>query len=220
MCLFQFWFPQCVCPAVGLLGLGEDSWESLGHKEIKPVHPKGNQPWIFIGRTDAEAEAPILWPPDMKSWLIGKDPMLGKVERTRRRRTEDEVVGWHHWFNAPELKQTPGSSEGQGSLAGCSPWGRKESDITEWLNWTVLYFEHSLALLFFEIAMKTDLFQSCGHCWNFQIFWHTECSTLRIWNSSAGIPSPPLALFVAMLPKAHLTSHSNMPGSRSVTTPS
>ena len=115
-------------------GDGEDSWESLGHKEIKPVHPKGNQPWIFIGRTDAEAEAPILWPPDMKSWLIGKDPMLGKVERTRRRRTEDEVVGWHHWFNAPELKQTPGSSEGQGSLAGCSPWGRKESDMTERLN--------------------------------------------------------------------------------------
>ena len=73
--------------------------------------------------------------------------------------------------------------------------------------------------------MKTDLFQSCGHCWNFQIFWHTECSTLtrssfRIWNSSAGIPSPPLVLFVAMLPNAHLTSHSRMPGSRSVTTPS
>ena len=93
------------------------------------------------------------------------------------------------------------------------------------LNWTVPYFEHSLVLLFFGTAMKTDLYQSCGHCWNFQIFWHTECSTLtgsyfRTWNSSAGIPSPPLALFVGMLPKAHLTSHSNMPGSRSVTTPS
>ena len=83
----------------------------------------------------------------------------------------------------------------------------------------VWQFEHSLALSFFGIGMKTDLFQSCGHCWVFQICWHIECSTftassLRIWNSSTGIPSPPLALFIVMLPKAHLTSHSRMSGSR------
>ena len=89
----------------------------------------------------------------------------------------------------------------------------------------VQQFEHSLALLFFGIGMKTDLFQSCGHCWVFQICWHIACSTLtassfRIWNSSTGIPSPPLALFTVMLPKAHLTSHSRMSGSRWVITPS
>ena len=90
---------------------------------------------------------------------------------------------------------------------------------------TVWYFEHSLALLFFGIAMKTDLFQSCGHCWVFQICWHIECSiftasSFRIWNSSTGISSPPLALFVVMLPKAHLTSHSRMSRSRGMITPS
>ena len=89
----------------------------------------------------------------------------------------------------------------------------------------VQYFEHFLALPFFGIRMKTDLFQSCGHCWVFQIFWHIECSTFtalsfRIWNSSTGIPSPPLALFIVMLRKAHLTLHSGMSGSRWVITPS
>ena len=89
----------------------------------------------------------------------------------------------------------------------------------------VRYFEQSLALPFFGIGMKTDLFQSCGHCWVFQICWHIECSTFtassfRIWNSSIGIPSPPLALFIVMLPKAHLTSHSRMSGSRWVIIPS
>ena len=89
----------------------------------------------------------------------------------------------------------------------------------------VQQFEHSLALPFFEIGMQTDLFQSCGHCWAFQICWHIECSTFtassfRIWNSSTGIPSPPLALFILMLPKAHLTVHSWMPDSTGVSTPS
>ena len=93
------------------------------------------------------------------------------------------------------------------------------------MSTTVWQSEHSLALPFFGIRIKTDLFQSCGHCWVFQIFWHAECSTLtassfRIWNSSIGIPSPPLALFIVMLPKAHLTSHSRMSGSRWVITPS
>ena len=95
-------------------GVGEDSWESLDCKEIKPVHPKENQPWIFIGRTDAEA--PILWPPDAKSWLIGKDPDAGKDWRQEEKgMTEDEMVGWHHWLNGRECEQTPGNGEGQGS---------------------------------------------------------------------------------------------------------
>ena len=107
----------------------------LNTKEVRPVHPKGNQPWILIGRTDAEAEALILQPPEMKSWLIGKDPDAGKDwGQEEKRVTEGEMVGWHHWLNGHEFEQTPGDSEGQGSLACCSPWGHKESDSPERLN--------------------------------------------------------------------------------------
>ena len=96
----------------------------LDCKEIKSVNPKGNQPWICIGRTDAEAEVPILWPPDVKNWLIGKDPDAGKDRGQEEKGiTEDEMVAWHHWLNGHESEQTPGDSEGQGSLACCSPWG-------------------------------------------------------------------------------------------------
>ena len=101
----------------------------LDRKEIKPVNPKGNQPWIFIGRTDGKAEASILWPPDVKSWFTGKDPDAGK-DWGRRRTTEDEIVGWHHRLNGHESEQIPGDSGGQGSLACCSPRGCKESDTT------------------------------------------------------------------------------------------
>ena len=107
----------------------------LDYKEIQPVNPKGNQSWIFIGRTDAEAETPILWPPDVKSWLIGKDPDAGKDWRQDEKGTaEDEMVGWYHRLKGHELEQTPGDSEGQGSLACCSPWGRKEWGMTEELK--------------------------------------------------------------------------------------
>ena len=109
----------------------------LDHKEIKPVHPKGNQSWIFIGRTDAEVEAPILWPPDLENWLTGRDPSVGKDWRQEEKgTTEDEMVGWHHWLNGHEFEQTLGVGDGQGSLGCCSPWSRKESDTTERLNWT------------------------------------------------------------------------------------
>ena len=117
--------------------IGEDSWESLDYKEIKPVHPKGNQSWIFIGRTDAET--PILWPPDVKNWLIGKDPDAGKDWGQEKGMTEDETVGWHHRLGGHEFEQAPGAGEGQGSLACCSPWGRKESDTTEQLNKNSMY---------------------------------------------------------------------------------
>ena len=104
-------------------------------KEIKSVNPKGNQPWIFTGRTDAEAEAPILWSPDAKSWLTGKDPDAGKDWRQEEKgATEDEMVGWHHRLDGHGFEQTPGDSEGQRSLACCSPWRHKESDTIEWLN--------------------------------------------------------------------------------------
>ena len=120
-----------------LLNCGVETLESpLDCKEIKPVHPKGDQSWIFIGRTDSEAEAPILWPPDAKSQHISKDPDVGKDwGQEEKRMTEDETVGWNHWLNGHEFEQALGNGEGQGSLASCSPWGRKGSlDMTERLN--------------------------------------------------------------------------------------
>ena len=117
----------------------------LDCKEILPVHPKGDQSWLFIGRTDAEAEAPILWPPDEKNWLIGKDPDAGKDWRQEEKEmTEDEMVGWHHGLKEHEFEQASGVGEGQGSLACCSPWCCKESDTAEQLNWTDLNTDNQI----------------------------------------------------------------------------
>ena len=103
----------------------------LDSKEFKPVRPKGNQPWIFIGKTGVEAEASILWPPDAKRWLTGKDPNAGKDwGQEENGATGDEMVVWHHWLNGHEFEQVPGDSEEQGSLACCSSWGHKEWDMT------------------------------------------------------------------------------------------
>ena len=119
--------------------------------EIKPVHSEGNQSWIFIGRTDVEAETPILWPPEAKNWLIGKDPDDGKDWRQEEKgMTEDKMVGWHHWFYEHEFEQASGIGDGQGSLACCSPWGCKESDRTEQLNGTDMTTD--LAFLFFLLT--------------------------------------------------------------------
>ena len=106
----------------------------LDGKEIKSVNPKGNQSWIFIGRIDAEAETPILWPLEAKNWLIGKDPDSGKDWRREKGTTEDEMVGWHHRLHGHEFEQVSEVHDGQGRLARYSPWGRKELDITEQLN--------------------------------------------------------------------------------------
>ena len=109
----------------------------LDYKEIQPVHPKGDQSWVFTARTDVEAETPILWPPDAKSWLIWKDLDAGQDwRREEKGTTKDEMVGWHHWLNGHGLEQPLRDSEGQGSLACCIPWGSKELDMTEQLNWT------------------------------------------------------------------------------------
>ena len=109
----------------------------LDCKEIQPVHPNGDQSWIFIGRTHAEAETPILWPPNVKNWLTGKDPHAGKDWR-QKRMTENEMVGWHHQLYGHEFGWAPGVGDGQGGPVCCSPWGGKESDTTKRLNWTEL----------------------------------------------------------------------------------
>ena len=140
----------------------------LDCKEIKQVNPKGNQSWILIERTDAEAEAPILWPPDVKSWPIGKDPDAGKDWRQEEKgATEDEMVGWHHRLDGHEFEQAPGVGDGQGSLACCSPWGHKESDMTKW-TWagldqtfpTILTTRPSL-----QKKSHVDTHKEEQHCW-------------------------------------------------------
>ena len=108
----------------------------LDCKKIQPVPPKGDQSWVFIGRTDVEAQTPILWPPDVKSWLIWKDPDAGKDwVGEEKGTTEDEMVGWHYWLNGHVFGWTPGVDDGQGGLVCCGSRGRKELDTTEWLNW-------------------------------------------------------------------------------------
>ena len=107
----------------------------LNCKEIQPAHLKGNQSWIFIGRTDAEAETAILWPPDAKNWLIGKDPDVENCRWEEKGTKEDEMVGWHHQLDGHEFEQAPGVDDGQGSLECCSPWGHKELDTVVQLNW-------------------------------------------------------------------------------------
>ena len=128
----ESWVPKNWCFWTVML---EKTLEStLDCKEIQPVHPKGNQSWIFIGRTVVEAETPVLWPADAKSWLIWKNPDAGKDWRWEEKgMTEDEMAGWHHRLNGREFEWSRG--DGQGGLVCCSPWSRKESDITEWLNW-------------------------------------------------------------------------------------
>ena len=109
----------------------------LDCKEIQPVHPKGNQSQVFIGRTDAEAETPIFWPPDVKNWLTGKDLDAGKGSRQEEKgMTEDEMARWYHWLDGHEFEQAVGVGDGQGRLVCCSPSSHKELDMTDWLNWT------------------------------------------------------------------------------------
>ena len=145
-------------------GVGEDSWIPLDCKEIQPVHPKGDESWVFIGRTDVEAEAPVLWPPDVKSWLILEDPDAGKDwGQEEKETTEDEMVGWHHRLDGHGFGWTLGVGDGEGGLVCCSSWSRKESDTTERLNWTELKL-HSVPYIWMSsilrIFFKSSLFIS------------------------------------------------------------
>ena len=127
-------------------GVGEDSWESLG-LQGDPTSPSWRRSVLNIHwKDDAEAETPILWPPDAKNWLTEKDPDAGKEWRQEKGTTEDELVGWHHQLHQHEFEQALGVSDGQESLACCSPWGRKESDMMEQLNWTELNWFKSLVV--------------------------------------------------------------------------
>ena len=132
----------------------------LDCKEIQPVHPKGDQSWVFIGKTDVEAETPILWPPESKNWL-GKDQDAGKDWRWEEKGTkEDEMIGWHHRLNGHEFGWTPGVGDGQGGLACYSPWGLKGSDTNEWLNWCTHTHTHT------HIFSLSDGSPPIWVCWN------------------------------------------------------
>ena len=138
--LEESWAPKNWCFWTVVL---EKTLESpLDCREIQPVHPK-DQSWVFIGRSDAEAETPILWSPHAKSWLIGKDPDAGRDWGQEKGTTEDEMVGWHHRLNGHEFEQTSGVGDEQGGLVSCDSWGRKESDTTEWLNWLTDWYIYS-----------------------------------------------------------------------------
>ena len=170
----------------------------LDCKKIKPVHPKGHQPWIVIGRTDAEAETPILWPPHAKSWLIGKNPDAGKDWRQEEKGevTEDEMVGWHHQLNGREFEQTLGYGEGQGRLVCWSPWGHRGSQsqiqLSDWTKTT-----SSSKLLSGVCNGKVELSKAwrvvCSSCVRWEdrdpgnwsdLFWDICCSLVaKSWPS-------------------------------------
>ena len=133
----ESWAPKNWC--IWTLVLKKTLESPLDCKEIQPVHPKGDQSWISTGRTDAEAKTPILWPPHVKNWLIGKDPDAGKDwGQEEKGTTEDEMVGWHHWLDGYGFGWTLGVGDGHGCLVCCSPLSHKESDTTEKLKWTEL----------------------------------------------------------------------------------
>ena len=132
----ESWVPKNWCFWTVVL---EKTLESpLDCKEIQPVHSKGDQSWVFFGRNYAKVETPVLWPPHAKSWLIGKDPDAGTDWGQEKGTTENEMAGWHHRLDGREFEWTLGVGDGQGGLACCNSWGHKESDTTEWLNWTEL----------------------------------------------------------------------------------
>ena len=140
----------------------------LVSKEIKLVGPKGNEPWIFFGRTDAEAEAPALWPPEVKNWLTGKEPDAGQDWRWEEKGTrEDKMVGWHHRARGHEFEQTPGDGKGQGGLACCSSWGHKKLNMTERLNSNnnhlqrVVYTQAPLILTHFNLKQNLKWLPWC-----------------------------------------------------------
>ena len=136
----ESWTPKNWCLwTVVLEKTLESSWDC---KEIQPVHSEGDHPWDFFRRNDTKAETPLLWPPHVKSWLIGKDSAAGRDwGQEEKGTTEDGMAGWHHWFDGRESEWTLGVGDGQGGLACCDSWGHKESDTTERLNWTELNTE-------------------------------------------------------------------------------
>ena len=153
----------------------------LDCKEIQPVHSEGDQSWVSFGRTDAKAETPVLWPPHAKSWLIGKYSDAGRDRgQEEKGMTEDEMAGWHHQLDGCEFKWAPGVGDGQGGLACCDSWSRKESDMTERLNWNwkiLLKYEKKIFLIY-KIVVKN---QTDKWKFSYYIFWDNLCGQLGMF---------------------------------------
>ena len=168
-------------------------------KEIQPVHSKGDQSWVFIGRTDAKAETPILGPPHVKSWLIGKDSDAGRDwGQEEKGATQDEMAGWHHWLNGQEFGWTPGVGDEQGGLTCCNSWGCKESDMTEQLNWTELKntIEKALINHWNRVVLNVDS-SLCDFTWfSSTIYTANEMAATEIYNNIRKYDLPCLELVV------------------------
>ena len=148
-------------------------------KEIQLIHHKGDESWVFIGRTDIEAETPILWPPDAKNWLIWTDPDAGKdCGQEEKGMTEDKMVGWYHQLNEREFGWTLWVGDGQGGLACWSSWGRKELDMTEWLNGTELHFQNLILLSFNPFILRMIIHGNINFIWQTIIL--STCNGLAI----------------------------------------
>ena len=178
----------------------------LNCKEIRPINLKGNQSCIFIGRTDTQAKALIFWPPDAKNWLIGKGPDTGKDWRQEEKgTTKEEMARWHLWSDGHEFEQAPGVGDGQGGLACCSPWGCKELDMTEQLNWKLAVLTHGhLGLLFISGlgGWKPNL---SSHTLSVALFFITsqKCESLSIFPPTDSVMQMQdlLTLYVSIFSK-------------------
>ena len=149
----ESWAPKNWC--FWTVVLEKTSESPLDCKEIQPVHSQGDQPWHFFGRNDAKGETPVLWPPHVKSWLIGKDYDAGRDwGQEEKGTTEDDMAGWHHWLDGHEFEWTLGVGDGQGGLACWDSWGRKELDMTERLNWTELNLANGQLLQYIVMEIK------------------------------------------------------------------
>ena len=186
----ESWAPKNWCFWTVVLERTPES--PLDCKEIQPVHSKGDQAWLFFGRTDAKAETPILWPPHAKSWFIGKDSDAGRDwGQEEKGMTKDEMAGWHHQYDGHEFGWTLGVGDGQEGLACCNSWGHKESDMTEQLNWTELTDDH---------LYSSAEFLSCVRL--FATPWTAACqASLSITNAHSLLK---LTSIESVMPSNHL----------------
>ena len=165
----ESWVPKNWCFWTTALAKTHDS--PLDCKDIQPFHSKGDQSWVFFGGNDAKDETPVLWPPQVNSWLIGKDSDAGRdCGQEEKGTTEDEIAGWHHRLYGHESEWTPGAGDGQGALVSCNSWGHKESDMTEWLNWTELNWTDVLGEMFSLAVFRMT------ETWIQEVMWfcHTD----------------------------------------------